>query len=328
MSGCPICLEDYIRPEDESKCLVVETNCRHNFCARCILAYWHLQGDWESGPIRCPICRQTVTKLITVRQKPGHGRLFSSTLDFVSGLVRSRIFARRKSTETQASHVDEYNNLYKTEGWSSDTSDIADYNRRFSKLENKLNMLIKNLRSTNNRHQNHTHAHHHHHHHHHHHNNHNNHNNQNNHNHLQNSSSEQSHDHSIQLSNGQLSHSASSASLSNSVTQLIDHERPTTNYQLLNNSNANQTSPVNVSRSNQRTRYTRSIGPQVHFCLLAAIVYILSPIDLIPEAIFGILGIIDDICVLFMFSIYVAFIMVYPILEEIRSAVFFWVPRK
>lgn len=79
MTGCPICLDD------ESK-LLVETNCRHNFCARCILSYWRLQGDWENGPIRCPICRQTVTKLLT-----------------------------SNDNESQVSLLNEYNNLIKSQ---------------------------------------------------------------------------------------------------------------------------------------------------------------------------------------------------------------------
>jgi uncharacterized membrane protein YkvA (DUF1232 family) len=38
-------------------------------------------------------------------------------------------------------------------------------------------------------------------------------------------------------------------------------------------------------------------GPVKCFLLLAALIYIISPIDLIPEAIFGPLGLIDDLAV-------------------------------
>ncbi|XP_014201418.1 E3 ubiquitin-protein ligase RNF170 isoform X3 [Pan paniscus] len=53
---CPICLHQASFP--------VETNCGHLFCGACIVAYWRY-GSWL-GAISCPICRQTVTLLLTV----------------------------------------------------------------------------------------------------------------------------------------------------------------------------------------------------------------------------------------------------------------------
>ncbi|XP_047627723.1 E3 ubiquitin-protein ligase RNF170 isoform X2 [Phacochoerus africanus] len=53
---CPICLHQASLP--------VETNCGHLFCGTCIIAYWRY-GSWL-GAISCPICRQTVTLLLTV----------------------------------------------------------------------------------------------------------------------------------------------------------------------------------------------------------------------------------------------------------------------
>ncbi|XP_003474673.1 E3 ubiquitin-protein ligase RNF170 isoform X1 [Cavia porcellus] len=53
---CPICLHQASFP--------VETNCGHLFCGACIIAYWRY-GTWL-GAISCPICRQTVTLLLTV----------------------------------------------------------------------------------------------------------------------------------------------------------------------------------------------------------------------------------------------------------------------
>ena len=53
---CPICLVSLQLP--------VETNCGHLFCGNCIITYWR-QPQWEDNPIRCPVCRQMVTLLLT-----------------------------------------------------------------------------------------------------------------------------------------------------------------------------------------------------------------------------------------------------------------------
>ncbi|UJR22668.1 hypothetical protein I4U23_025707 [Adineta vaga] len=54
---CPICLND-------QSVLTVETNCGHSFCGKCIIAYWKFQSNWMSG-LKCPVCRQSVTVLLT-----------------------------------------------------------------------------------------------------------------------------------------------------------------------------------------------------------------------------------------------------------------------
>lgn len=43
-------------------------------------------------------------------------------------------------------------------------------------------------------------------------------------------------------------------------------------------------------------------------CFLAALLYFISPFDIIPEAVFGILGFLDDIFILLLLAIYIALI--------------------
>ncbi|XP_066547798.1 E3 ubiquitin-protein ligase RNF170 [Amia ocellicauda] len=50
---CPVCLQSATFP--------VETDCRHLFCAPCLIAYWR-HGSWL-GAISCPLCRQKVSVL-------------------------------------------------------------------------------------------------------------------------------------------------------------------------------------------------------------------------------------------------------------------------
>lgn len=61
---------------------------------------------------------------------------------------------------------------------------------------------------------------------------------------------------------------------------------------------------------------------RIRFFLIAAITYILSPIDLVPEAIFGIFGILDDLIFLLMCLFCIAIIVLYPIFREIRYTIF------
>ena len=39
-------------------------------------------------------------------------------------------------------------------------------------------------------------------------------------------------------------------------------------------------------------------------CLVAMAAYLFSPLDIIPEAVFGLLGILDDIFIVFMLAVY------------------------
>jgi len=58
-----------------------------------------------------------------------------------------------------------------------------------------------------------------------------------------------------------------------------------------------------------------SVGGLVHMfririilCLLAAFTYLISPLDILPEAVFGILGLLDDLFVFLLLAIYVSII--------------------
>ena len=69
-----------------------------------------------------------------------------------------------------------------------------------------------------------------------------------------------------------------------------------------------------TGRSKQRS--------QIQFFLVSAFAYILSPIDLIPEAIFGIFGILDDLVFLLMCLFCVAIIILYPLFREVNRTMF------
>jgi len=47
---------------------------------------------------------------------------------------------------------------------------------------------------------------------------------------------------------------------------------------------------------------------RIVLCFVAAIMYLVSPLDLIPEAFFGILGLLDDMFVLLLLALYVSII--------------------
>ena len=47
---------------------------------------------------------------------------------------------------------------------------------------------------------------------------------------------------------------------------------------------------------------------RIILCFFAAFIYFISPLDIIPEAVFGILGFMDDIFVLLLLAIYVTII--------------------
>lgn len=47
---------------------------------------------------------------------------------------------------------------------------------------------------------------------------------------------------------------------------------------------------------------------RIFLCFIAAIMYLISPLDMIPEAVFGILGLLDDMFVVFLLAIYVTVI--------------------
>ncbi|XP_013789291.1 E3 ubiquitin-protein ligase RNF170-like, partial [Limulus polyphemus] len=47
---------------------------------------------------------------------------------------------------------------------------------------------------------------------------------------------------------------------------------------------------------------------RVVLCFMAAIMYLVSPLDMIPEALFGIFGLIDDLFIVFLLSVYITII--------------------
>lgn len=47
---------------------------------------------------------------------------------------------------------------------------------------------------------------------------------------------------------------------------------------------------------------------RIVLCFVAAVMYLISPLDMIPEAIFGILGLLDDLFVVLLLAIYVTVI--------------------
>lgn len=47
---------------------------------------------------------------------------------------------------------------------------------------------------------------------------------------------------------------------------------------------------------------------RIFLCFFAGIMYLISPLDMIPEAVFGILGLLDDLFVIFLLAIYVTVI--------------------
>ncbi|XP_043916844.1 E3 ubiquitin-protein ligase RNF170 isoform X2 [Protopterus annectens] len=47
---------------------------------------------------------------------------------------------------------------------------------------------------------------------------------------------------------------------------------------------------------------------RILLCLLGALLYLISPLDILPEALFGILGFLDDVFVIFLLLIYISII--------------------
>ncbi|XP_077981589.1 E3 ubiquitin-protein ligase RNF170-like [Glandiceps talaboti] len=59
---------------------------------------------------------------------------------------------------------------------------------------------------------------------------------------------------------------------------------------------------------------------RILLCLLAAILYFISPLDIIPEAVFGILGFMDDLFVILLLLIYVSIIYRNIVANRARTA--------
>lgn len=106
------------------------------------------------------------------------------------------------------------------------------------------------------------------------------------------------------------------------LNQVIAPPAPLHHHHLHNDANyisqklvANKTSspPSQAFRARQRS--------QIQFFLVSAFAYILSPIDLIPEMIFGVFGIIDDLLFLLMCLFCIAIILLYPLFREARRTI-------
>ena len=47
---------------------------------------------------------------------------------------------------------------------------------------------------------------------------------------------------------------------------------------------------------------------RIVLCLIAVIAYLLSPLDILPEALFGVIGFLDDVFILLLVLVYVTII--------------------
>jgi RING finger protein 170 len=47
---------------------------------------------------------------------------------------------------------------------------------------------------------------------------------------------------------------------------------------------------------------------RILLCFVAGLMYVFSPLDIIPEGVFGVLGLLDDIFVLFLLAMYISII--------------------
>ena len=56
---------------------------------------------------------------------------------------------------------------------------------------------------------------------------------------------------------------------------------------------------------------------RVVVCVIAAFVYFISPLDLIPEAVFGLLGFLDDVFIILLLAIYIS--IIYRQIVEARA---------
>lgn len=57
---------------------------------------------------------------------------------------------------------------------------------------------------------------------------------------------------------------------------------------------------------------------RVIVCVIAAFIYFISPLDIIPEAAFGLLGFLDDLFIILLLAIYIS--IIYRQIVEARAA--------
>lgn len=299
MGRCPICL-------DTEKCSV-ETNCAHTYCSKCILAYWRLQGDLHSGPIKCPVCRQIVLKLTRrENQMPLNptNHIVTTTTDVCGDVNNTKTTANANTTTTTATATTNQTNLTKSSDndQNNDNNNNNDCHNTTPTINhqqksasntsiNSLNCLVTN--NTNNGSNNHS----------------------NNYHHYSNSnniSAVLNHTSDIDEYNRRYS--------SLEQKYLFDEcSNPYDNY-------SNHDTLSSANNAARRRASNRSLSnSRIHLCLLATFMYLISPIDFIPEFLFGIVGLIDDLCVIFLCFIYITINAsclllekyVYPVIDDI-----------
>lgn len=77
-----------------------------------------------------------------------------------------------------------------------------------------------------------------------------------------------------------------------------------------------------AARNRQQQAAKTAQKSQIQFFLIAALTYILSPIDMVPEVIFGVFGLLDDILFLFLCMFCIAIVLLYPIFREMQRTIF------
>lgn len=84
---------------------------------------------------------------------------------------------------------------------------------------------------------------------------------------------------------------------------------------------------ISPLQKERRTLMNRSASSrqrtQIQFFLFAALAYVLSPIDLIPELIFGVFGLLDDILFLCMCLFCIAITLVLPLIGEMQRTILY-----
>lgn len=108
-----------------------------------------------------------------------------------------------------------------------------------------------------------------------------------------------------------------------------DYKRPSCPVKLIRKtSHLSPILPVQKQQQFARTRshsHIFSITPtqraQIQYLLIAAFAYIVSPIDLLSEAVFGVFGILDDLIFLFMCLFCVAIVLLQPTVRKIKRTI-------
>lgn len=270
--NCPVCLNSLHLP--------IETNCGHLFCGRCIVIYWQ-HAQWRGGPIRCPVCRQQVNIMFpcfptNIANTSTESSSFASTTSEWIQYFLSFIYSPTAPDTATPNHN------------STDNSQTTNS----ATLESEL--LNSTLNGNNNLH----------------------------------TISE------TQQPDDLLNNQSSAVT----TTQTTTFRRTTTTTQPTPNPIDERTKIVREI-NNYNRNYSGEPRPwsdylydlptllrhltndffsynglmyvfrlRIVLCVVAAIMYLISPLDMIPEAVFGIFGLFDDIIVVLLLAIYVTII--------------------